>query len=225
MERPLTRFAWNGEVGLAYQVFGDGPTDLVCLMSPSQVDMNWEGPQLARFLRGPARHARLIITDRRGWGCSERFSTSDVADIDTLTDDLLAVMDAAGSERATIIANLECGLVSMLFAAAYPDRAAGLVLIDCFPTYSWTQETPWGAHAPILGGGRGRAAHRMGNAVVHRPMERSARGRVVRSVRPGVGHTRRPRGRDPALPRNGRARRPSVDPRSDARHGRCRRHG
>jgi len=109
--------------------------------------MNWESQHLARFLRGLARSARLIVTDRRGWGCSERFSTYDVADIDILTDDLLAVMDAAGFERATIIANLGCGLVSMLFAAAYPDRASGLVLVDCYPTYSWTEETPW---APTL---------------------------------------------------------------------------
>jgi len=147
VDRPQTRFAWNGDVGLAYQVVGNGPIDLLCLQSPSQVDMNWESTHLAGFLRGLARHARLIITDRRGWGCSERFSTADVSDIDTLTDDLLAVMDAAESQRATILATLECGLVSMLFTAAYPDRAAGLILVDCFPTYSWTEETSW---APTL---------------------------------------------------------------------------
>lgn len=143
MDRPETRFAWNGDVGLAYQVVGSGPIDLLVLQSPSQVDMNWESPFLARFLRALGRSARLIIMDRRGWGCSERFSPDDVADIDALTDDLLAVLDAADSPRAGILANLECGIVSLLFAAAYPDRTAALILVDAYATYSRTEETPW----------------------------------------------------------------------------------
>ena len=143
MDRPQTRFAWNGDVSLAYQVVGEGPIDLVYLQSPSQVDLHWDSPHLTRFLRGLARHARLIIMDRRGWGCSDRFSPNDVSDIDELTDDLIAVMDAAHSERAAIFANLECGLVSMLFTAAYPERVAALILVDAYATYSWTEETPW----------------------------------------------------------------------------------
>ena len=112
MQRPRTRFAWNGDVSLAYQVCGDGPTDLVYLQGYcSNVDVNWESPRLARFLLGLAAHARLIITDRRGWGCSERFTPGDVPDVDTLTDDILAVMQAAGSERATY----ECATVASLF--------------------------------------------------------------------------------------------------------------
>jgi class 3 adenylate cyclase/pimeloyl-ACP methyl ester carboxylesterase len=148
VDRPETRFAWNGEISLAYQIVGEGPIDLVYLQSPSQVDLSWDGPHLSRFLRGLGRHARLIIMDRRGWGCSERFSPNDVSDIDELTDDLIAVMDAAGSERAAVFANLECGLVSMLFTAAYPERVAALVLVDAYATYSWTEETPW---APTVG--------------------------------------------------------------------------
>ena len=71
MQRPPTRFAWHGDVSLAYQVCGEGPTDLVYLQGYcSNVDANWDGPHLARFLRGLAKHARLIITDRRGWGCA-----------------------------------------------------------------------------------------------------------------------------------------------------------
>ena len=78
------RYAWNGDVSLAYQVVGDGPTDLLYLQGYcSQVDMNWERPYLAHFLRRLARHARLIVTDRRGWGCSERFTPGYVPDVHT----------------------------------------------------------------------------------------------------------------------------------------------
>jgi pimeloyl-ACP methyl ester carboxylesterase len=95
MDRPDTHFAWNGDVSLAYQVCGAGPTDLVYLQGYcSNVDVNWESPSLSRFLRGLASHARLIVTDRRGWGCSERFTPGYVPDVDTLTDDVLAVGSA-----------------------------------------------------------------------------------------------------------------------------------
>ena len=73
--RPETRYAWNGDVALAFQVFGTGPVDLVYLQGyTSHVDLNWESPHLARFLRGLGERARVIHTDRRGWGCSDRFS-------------------------------------------------------------------------------------------------------------------------------------------------------
>jgi class 3 adenylate cyclase len=144
MDRPQTRFAWNGPVSLAYQVCGDGAGDLIYLQGYcSNVDMNWESPHLSRFLRGLARHARLIITDRRGWGCSERFTPGHVPDVDTLTDDILAVMKAAQSERASIIATYESAIVASLFAATYPEHTRSLILIDPQITYLPTEETPW----------------------------------------------------------------------------------
>ena len=79
MERPAVEFAWNGEVSLAYQVVGEGPIDV--LLVPgwfSNLDIQWESPYLERFLHGLSEQARLIITDRRGWGLSERFSPDDV---------------------------------------------------------------------------------------------------------------------------------------------------
>ena len=144
MDRPETRYAWNGDVSLAYQDFGEGPGDLVYLQGYcSNVDLNWESPHLARFLRGLARHARVIVTDRRGWGCSERFTPGYVPDVDVLTDDILAVMEAAGSERAAILATYESAIVASLFAATYPERARALILIDPQVTYLPTEETPW----------------------------------------------------------------------------------
>lgn len=144
MDRPETRYAWNGDVALAYQVVGDGPIDLLYLQGyASQVDLNWDSPYLARFLRGLARHARLVITDRRGWGASDRFSPIDIPDIDELTDDLLAVLDAVGSTRSVLLATFECTLMATLFAASYPERVLALILVDPFVTYAATEETPW----------------------------------------------------------------------------------
>ena len=76
VERPETLYAWNGEVALAYQVVGEGPIDLLYLQGwTSNIDLAWESPFLSRFLRGLSAHGRLILMDRRGWGCSDRFST------------------------------------------------------------------------------------------------------------------------------------------------------
>src|SRR5713226_9570208 len=131
MERPETLFAWNGDVSLAYQICGDAPTDLLYLQGYcSNVDVNWESPFLARFLRGLAGLARLIVTDRRGWGCSERFTPGHVPDVDALTDDVLAVLKAAGSERASIMATYESAIVASLFAATCPERSSCLRLVD-----------------------------------------------------------------------------------------------
>lgn len=144
MERPQTRFAWNGDVSLAYQICGTGLADLVYLQGYcSNVDLNWDSPYLARFLRGLAGHARLIVTDRRGWGCSERFTPGYVPDVDTLTDDILVVMEAAGSDRASILATYESAIVASLFAATYPARTRSLILVDPQVTYLPTDETPW----------------------------------------------------------------------------------
>jgi class 3 adenylate cyclase/pimeloyl-ACP methyl ester carboxylesterase len=134
--RPETQYAWNGDVALAYQVFGAGPVDLVYLQGfTSHVDLNWESQYLARFLRGLGERARVIHTDRRGWGCSDRFSPGDVAPLEVQVDDLVAVMDAAGSARAVIFTSMDTCPAGVLFAATYPERTAGLVLVD--PIYAF----------------------------------------------------------------------------------------
>jgi class 3 adenylate cyclase len=144
MNRPETRYAWNGEVSLAYQVVGQGDLDLLYLQGYcSNVDMNWESRHLANFLRGLARHGRLIVTDRRGWGCSERFTPGSVPDVDVLTDDILAVMSEVRSEQVAIIATYESAIVGSLFAAVYPERTKALILVDPQVTYLPTDETPW----------------------------------------------------------------------------------
>ncbi len=144
MQRPETRYAWNGEVSLAYQVVGQGEPDLLYLQGYcSNVDMNWESRHLANFLRRLARHGRLVVTDRRGWGCSERFTPGSVPDVDVLTDDILAVMSEVRSEQVAILATYESAIVASLFAAVYPERTKALILVDPQVTYLPTDETPW----------------------------------------------------------------------------------
>ncbi len=144
MNVPETRYAWNGDVALAYQLLGEGPTDLVYLQGwCSHLDLGWDSTYLASFLRGLATTTRLILTDRRGWGCSDRFSPSDVPPFEIMTDDLLTVLDAVGSERPAIFASVECAPIAVLFAATYPERASALVLCDPLVTYLATEDTPW----------------------------------------------------------------------------------
>ena len=144
MDRPETRYAWNGDVALAYQVVGSGPVDLIYLEGyASHVDINWEGPSLSLALRALAGKARLIVMDRRGYGRSDRFSASDAPPLEELVDDILVVMDAAGSERAAVFGTLFSSVVATLFAATHPDRAAALILQGAFATYSATEATPW----------------------------------------------------------------------------------
>jgi class 3 adenylate cyclase/pimeloyl-ACP methyl ester carboxylesterase len=148
-DRPETKYAWNGDVALAYQVFGDGPVDLVyCQGYTSNVDQNWASPYLARFLEGLGKLARVIHTDRRGWGCSDRFSPGDVAPLEVQVDDLLAVMDAAGSERAVIFASFDTVPAAILFAASSPERTAGLVLCDPYFAF-YTDEASRQAWAEV----------------------------------------------------------------------------
>ncbi len=144
METPQVKYAWNGDVALAYQVVGDGPIDLVWVSGfEAHLDMRWENPDLASFLRRLAARTRLIITDRRGFGLSDRFAPHDIPPLETLADDLLAVMDAAGSERAAILAAWQGGFMGTVLAATHPERVAALILLGAFPTYSATEETPW----------------------------------------------------------------------------------
>src|SRR4029450_5557723 len=108
MKAPETRYAWNGDVALAYQVVGEGPVDLLYYQGwASNIDLAWERPSPSRFLRGLSSHRRLILADKRGWGCSERFSPNDVPPFEALTDDLVVVMETVGSGRAGLFATGE----------------------------------------------------------------------------------------------------------------------
>jgi class 3 adenylate cyclase/pimeloyl-ACP methyl ester carboxylesterase len=145
VDRTEIRYAWNGEIALAYQIVGAGPLDLLYLQgSISNLEVGWENPAFTRFLRRLAGMTRLIVTDRRGLGCSERFTPADAPPIETLMDDVLAVLDAAGAERPVLLATGDCCFFACPLAATYPDRLLALVLFNPAPTWRRTEETPWG---------------------------------------------------------------------------------
>jgi pimeloyl-ACP methyl ester carboxylesterase len=120
--RPETRYARVGQhISVAYQVVGDGPVDLIYLQGyASHVDVNWEWEPLARFLTDLAGVGRLIVMDPRGSGASERFAPPNVPPLESLMDDLNAVMEATQSARAVILATEEYGFIAIPFAATYP---------------------------------------------------------------------------------------------------------
>jgi class 3 adenylate cyclase len=135
--QPVTRYARSGEAHIAYQVVGDGPFDVVFVPGfISNLDLTWDEPPRARFLNRIAAYSRLILFDKRGTGLSDR--VGGIPGLEQRMDDVRAVMDAAGSERAAIFGISEGGAMAMLFAATYPERTRALVLYGAYAHYpSW----------------------------------------------------------------------------------------
>lgn len=126
---PETRYAKSGEVNVAYQVLGDGPVDLVYVPGwISHLDFQWTDPTIASFLRRLASFSRLIMFDKRGTGLSDPVGATPA--FDERMDDIRAVMDPVGSERAALLGFSEGTALSVLFAATYPERASALVPYD-----------------------------------------------------------------------------------------------
>ncbi len=125
-----TRYAKTADgVHIAYQVVGDGPVDMVFVMGwLSNIEVMWEEPDFARFLDRLSSFSRLILFDKRGVGLSDRVPEDRLPNLETRMDDVRAVMDAAGSERAVVFGVSEGGPMSMLFTATYPERTVALVL-------------------------------------------------------------------------------------------------
>ena len=141
---PQTRYARSGKINIAYQVTGDGPLDLVYVPGwVSHVELAWEEPSYAAFLRRLASFSRLIMFDKRGTGLSDRVSDDALPTLETRMDDLRAVMDAVGSNRAAVFGVSEGGNLSILFAATYPERTAALVTFGSFAKRVWSPEYPW----------------------------------------------------------------------------------
>jgi class 3 adenylate cyclase len=141
-EVPRTRYARNGSVHLAYQVFGDGPRDLVFILSwLAQVDHLWNEPDIATMLRRLGRIARVILFDRRGSGMSDRVPPGP---LEEQMDDVRAVLDAAGADRPAILSESEGAALACLFAATHPDRASALILWAPIPRMVASEDYPWG---------------------------------------------------------------------------------
>lgn len=141
-DRPQTKYARSGDVGIAYQVFGEGGVDLVVAFPfVSHLDMLWENPAQTRFMRRLASFARVIPFDRRGVGLSDPVDSATT--LEERMDDVRAVMDAAGSERAALFGMSEGATMCMLFAAAHPERTSALVLWGAMARSTEAPDYPW----------------------------------------------------------------------------------
>jgi class 3 adenylate cyclase len=127
--QPRTRYAKSGDLNVAYQVVGDGQIDLVFTFGwASHLDFQWTDPTLTRFLRRLAQFARVIVFDKRGVGLSDPVLQAPT--LEERMDDIRAVMDAVGSERAALIGYSEGGAMAALYAAAHPERTIALVMYE-----------------------------------------------------------------------------------------------
>ncbi len=138
-----TRYAKSGELNIAYQVLGDGPIDFV--FTPgymSHLEQNQWWPAYRGFLERMASFSRLLVFDRRGTGLSDRILT--LGSFEEMMDDIRAVMDAAGSERAALLGGAEGGPICALFAATFPERTSALVLVGSYARRTWAPDYPWG---------------------------------------------------------------------------------
>src|SRR2546421_1465368 len=140
---PKTRYARNGEVSLAYQVFGEGDIDILLITGwvPS-METFWEDPGHARFYERLASFARVITMDKRGTGLSDRVSPDALPTLEERMDDLGAVMDAVGCERAALFGLSEGSQLCTLFAATYPERTRALVSYGGIPRQLYDEELP-----------------------------------------------------------------------------------
>jgi class 3 adenylate cyclase len=139
---PQTRYARSGEVHIAYQVVGEGPLDLVYVPTwISQVEHLWEDSTVARYFERLASFSRLIMFDRRGSGLSDPVAGAPT--LEEQMDDVVAVLDACGSERAALFAQFEAGAMAMMFAATHPERTRALVLYEAMARMAWAPDYDW----------------------------------------------------------------------------------
>ena len=140
---PQTRYVTTRDGrSIAWCTVGDGPIDLLYVpQSISAMEHIWDHPQVARFFARMASFSRLILFDRRGSGMSER--VEEPASLEEQRDDVHAVLDAAGSERAAVAALYEGGSMAMLFAATAPERVTHLVLYAGYARNTWAPDYDW----------------------------------------------------------------------------------
>jgi class 3 adenylate cyclase len=168
VDNPQTKYAKSADgAHIAYQVFGDGPVDIVLVgVGYSNIEFMWQLPPVARFLRRLASFARVIQFDPRGIGVSDPLIVERLPTLEMRMADTLAVMEAVASERATLMGGDSTGALATLFAATYPERTTALILYATtacglvkpdFP-WSWTEEK-WETHAHEVEEGWGDPAY------------------------------------------------------------------
>ena len=144
MEVPDVHYARNGDVALAYQVFGDGPVDLV--YAPqwiNNLEVAWGNPLFARFLNRLGSFARVVFIDRRGMGLSDRLSAADAPPLETLMEDLRVVIDSAEFKRPVLFGGSDAGCICALFAATHPDLTSALIVYGPEARGTASGDYPW----------------------------------------------------------------------------------
>ena len=199
MAAPTTRYARSGEVHLAYQVIGDGPRDVVLSLDwASHLEVLWEQPFVQDLLTALARFARVLWFDMRGVGLSD--SLGPPAAPEDWIDDVAAVMDAAGSEHASVIAHGHAVQMALMSAATHPDRTDSLVLLNGFARFSRADDYPPGVPAAAANAvleqvgetwGNGRMSALLGPSVASAPGMTEWYGRLERfAASPGTALAR-----------------------------------
>jgi len=146
---PQTHYARNGSVNVAYQVLGAGPLDLVYVPGwISNIEILWEEPTCARFLKRLASFSRLIIFDKQGTGLSDR--VAEIPGLEVRMDDVRAVLDTVGSTRTALLGSSEGGVMAALFAATYPERVSALVVHGAYARLLSAPGYPWGVEERAL---------------------------------------------------------------------------
>src|SRR5580704_1773039 len=145
MSRPDTKYVAVGDADVAYQVLGEGPSDLLFFNGlGSNVEMAWEDPDIADFLRRLASLRRLVFFDRRGTGASDGVPRSAIPTWEEWTEDIESVLNAVGSEQTSILATVDAGPIAILYAAAHPERVDSLVLCNTTARYLIADDYPIG---------------------------------------------------------------------------------
>lgn len=149
---PETRYVQNGDVNIAYQVIGEGAIDIVFVMGwISHLEYFWKHHLFASFLDRLGSFSRLILFDKRGTGLSDRVPINELPTLEQRMEDVHAVMNAAGSDRAVLIGVSEGGPMCSLFAATYPERTAALVMIGTYAKRIRDEDYPWAPTAEQRG--------------------------------------------------------------------------
>jgi class 3 adenylate cyclase len=145
VSRPETKYVAVGDADVAYQVLGTGPSDLLFFNGlGSNVEMAWEDPDIADFLRRLASLRRLIFLDRRGTGASDGVPRNAIPTWEEWTEDIESVLNAVGSEQTSILATVDAGPIAILYAAAHPERVDSLVLCNTTARYVIADDYPIG---------------------------------------------------------------------------------
>jgi class 3 adenylate cyclase/pimeloyl-ACP methyl ester carboxylesterase len=138
------RYALSGDISIAYQVLGDGPQDVVMVPGfPSHLEVSWQQPRISHFYRRLASFSRLILLDKRGSGLSDRLAPGDVPGLEQRVDDLTVVLDAVGSDHASLVGFSDGGPLAAFFAASYPERTDALVLANTYPKRTASADYPY----------------------------------------------------------------------------------